>query len=85
MRLTEKVLQQLLAKNEGFEATTHYSGRNFRETRHYKISGGQLGFRSTGKTSWSDSRFDQKHVADLDQTRRFVRKFLGSLNTDGLE
>ena len=84
MRLTEKVLQQLLARNEGFEATTHFRGNNFRETRQYKISGGRLRFRSTGKTSWSDSRFDKEHLADLDQTRRFFRKFLASLKTDGL-
>jgi hypothetical protein len=85
MRLTPKVLQQLLAQNEGFETTSHYSGNNFRESRHYKISGGQLRFRSTGKTSWADSRFDKEYLADVEQTKRFVRKFLGSLNTDGLE
>lgn len=85
MRLTLKVLQQLLAQNEGFETTTHYSDKNFRESRQYKISGGQLRFRSTGKTSWADSRFDKDCLADVDQTRRFIRKFLGSLNTDGFE
>lgn len=84
MRLTAKVLEQLLANNEGFETTTHSSGKNFRETRQYKISGGQLSFRSTGKTSWADSRFDTVCLADPEQTRRFIRKFLDSLNTDGI-
>jgi len=84
MRLTENLLQQLLAQNEGFEATTHFRGKNFRETRKYTISDGQLAFRSTGKTSWADGRFDKQHLADPEQTRRFVRKFMDSLNTDGL-
>ncbi|MGY0059074.1 hypothetical protein ACWY4P_21380 [Streptomyces sp. LZ34] len=85
MRLTQKVRQQLLDQNEGFETTTHYGDKNFREDRKYTISNGELHIRSKGKTSWADSRFDEECVANEDQTRRFLRKYLGALNTDGLE
>jgi hypothetical protein len=85
LRLTVKVIQQLLAQNEGFETETYFEGNNSRESRQYKISGGQLQFRSTGKTSWAASRWDETHVADINQARRFIRKFLASLNTDWLE
>lgn len=85
MRLTKNVRQQILDQNEGFETTTHNSGKNFSESRRYKISGGELHIRSTGKTSWADSRFDKEYVADEDQTRRFLGNHLYLLNTDGLQ
>lgn len=84
MRLTKNVRQQILDQNEGFEKTTHYSGKNFTESRHYKISGGELHIRSWGKTSWADSHFDKEFVADEDQTRRFLGENLHALNTEGL-
>jgi hypothetical protein len=84
MRLTKKVVEQLLALNDGFEASTHFKSKNFTESRTYKIIGGVLQFRSTGKTSWADSRFDTLYVADPEQTRRFLKKFLDQLRTDGL-
>ena len=68
-------------QNDGFETTTHHSSKNFTETRRYRISDGELHVRSTGNTSWADSRFDEEFVADDDQTRRFLRKFLGLLAT----
>jgi hypothetical protein len=85
MRLTESVRLQLLAQNEGFETTTHYDGKNISNTRRYRIEGGQLRIRETGKTSWADSRYDNEYVADDDQTRRFLRNHLYELNTAGLE
>jgi hypothetical protein len=85
MRLTESVRRQLLAQNEGFEATTHFDSKNSAWTRRYRIEGGQLRFRETGKTSWADSRYDNEYVADDDQTGRFLREDLGELNTEGLE
>jgi outer membrane scaffolding protein for murein synthesis (MipA/OmpV family) len=81
MRLTKKVRQELLDQNDGFETTTHFSSKNFTETRRYRISDGELHIRSTGKTSWADSHFDEDSVADDDQTRRFLRNFLGLLET----
>ena len=81
MRLTEHVRLQLLAQNEGFEATTHFDSKNSTWTRRYRIEGGQLRFRETGKTSWADSRYDNEHIADADQTRRFLREHLHELNT----
>lgn len=80
LRLTKDVIQQLLNNNEGFEDTTSYSGRNFSETNHYTIEGGKLWRESKGKTSWADSRYDNKVVCDIDQTRRFLRERLDVLN-----
>jgi hypothetical protein len=85
MRLTKKLRQQLLDQNQGFETSTHYSDKNFTEHRQYQIADGELHIRSTGKTSWADSRFSKEHVADEDQTRRFLRDNLGALDTNGLE
>lgn len=85
MRLTKNVRQELLNKNEGFETSTHYSGKNSSETRRYLITGGELRIRSTGKTSWADSRYDTEVVADDEQTRRFLGNYLYELNTDGID
>lgn len=85
MRLTESVRRQLLTQNESFEATTHFDSKNSTWTRRYRIEGGQLRYRETGKTSWADSRYDNEYVADDDQTRRFLREHLAELNTEGLE
>ncbi|TMW71176.1 hypothetical protein [Alteribacter natronophilus] len=85
MRLTKDVIKQLLDINEGFAKTTNFVDRNFKETNHYLIKGGKLLIRSTGKTSWADSRFDNKTIADVDQTRRFLRKVIEELKTDGIK
>lgn len=85
MRLTKDVIQKLLDMNEGFEKTTNWSDRNFKETNHYLIKGGKLLIRSVGKTSWSDSRFDNSTIADIDQTRRFLKKVINALKTDGIK
>ena len=85
MRLTREVIQQLLDQNEGFERITHSSQKNFTEDRRYVILNGELHIRSSGKTSWADSRFSDEYVASEDQTKRFLRKYLSVLNTDGLE
>ena len=73
-RLTKNRIQSLLNQNEGFEAVTNYKGRNFREENRYKISGGKLFIRSRGKTSWSDSHFDNERIADEKQARNFFKK-----------
>ncbi len=85
MRLTKEVIQQLLDQNEGFVTETTNRQKNITEHRTYRISSGQLYIRSYGKTSWADSRFDSEYPADEGQTRRFLRNYLGSLNTVGLE
>ncbi|SDP02337.1 hypothetical protein SAMN04487897_13127 [Paenibacillus sp. yr247] len=84
MRLTKDVIQKLLDMNEGFVKTTESVGRNFRETNYYLIKGGKLLVRSVGKTSWADSRFDKNTIADIDQTRRFLKKVIEALKTDGI-
>lgn len=84
-RLTETVRQQLLELNEGFERTTHYDGKNFRETRHYTIQDGSLHIRETGKTSWADSRFDNSYVADPEQTHRFLANHRDVLDWNGVD
>ncbi|MEK5187219.1 hypothetical protein [Solibacillus sp. FSL W7-1324] len=83
MRLTKDMIQKLLELNEGFTKTTNFVGRNFKETNQYLIKGGKLLIRSTGKTSWADSHFDNNTIADIGQTRRFLRKVLEELKTEG--
>lgn len=82
LRLTKGLIGKILDANEGFKDTTSYSSRNFSETNRYEITGGKLMKRSTGKTSWADSRFDETSECDIDQTRRFLRDRLDQLNTD---
>ncbi|MDG9701222.1 hypothetical protein [Streptomyces sp. DH37] len=76
--------QQLLHQNEDFEVNTSYSGKNITEYRRYRITAGELHIRSSGKTSWADSRFDHEYVATDEQTHRFLREHLAALNADGL-
>lgn len=85
MRLTKDVIQKLLDINEGFAKTKNFVGRNFKETNHYLIKGGKLLIRSTGKTSWSDSRFDDSTIVDIDRTRRFLREVINELKTEGIK
>lgn len=85
MRLTKDVLERLLRQNEGFTWETYYEGKNFRESRVYRITDGVLRVRSRGKTSWADSRFDDEFVVPSDSARRLVRTVLDRLNTEGLE
>ena len=75
-RLTKKLMGELLDANDGMEKNTYYEGKNFRESRHYKVKDGKLLIRSKGKTSWADSKFDNTYEADEDQTRRFIKKFI---------
>ena len=85
MRLTKEVIQKLLDANEGFTRTRSYSGRNYRATYQYLIHEGKLLVNTAGKTSWADSRFNNTVVADMDQTRRFLRSVLDFLNVAGIE
>lgn len=80
-----KYIQKLLDMNEGFAKTTNRKDRNFKQTNHYLIKGGKLLIRSVGKTSWSDSRFDNNTIADIDQTRKFLRKVIDKLKTEGIK
>ena len=84
-RLTKAVRQKLLDQNEGFTRGTYYEGRNSREERVYKISGGQLHIRATGKTSWADSRYDDEWVASDEEAHRFMYEHQHEMNTDGIE
>ncbi|MFI8288593.1 hypothetical protein ACIGBL_05550 [Streptomyces sp. NPDC085614] len=84
MRLTAEVRQKLLDQNEGFELQTSSTQKNHTEYRRYRITGGQLHIRESGKTSWADSRYDNEYVATDEQTHRFLYEYQGELNTDGL-
>ena len=84
MRLTKDVIQKLLDMNEGFSKTKSYSSRNFKCDYQYLIKEGKLLIREIGKTSWADSHFDDVRVADIEQTRRFLRDVLHLLKKDNL-
>jgi hypothetical protein len=86
LRFTLAVIQQLLAQNEGFEDTTHSSGKNHSETRRYRIADGNLYIKESGKTSWANSRYDNEpRVATAEEARRFLKPRQDRLNTDGIE
>ncbi len=76
MRLTKDVVNNILHENEGLKRSTSYSSRNFNQDCLYRIEDGVLKVRRTGKTSWADSRFDEDEICDMDQTRRFIRKYI---------
>ena len=83
VRLTKDVIAKILADNEGYRTSTHYSAKNLKQTCHYLIEGGKLLIRCVGKTSWSDSHFDEPYSeASLEQTRRFIRNNRKPLNVD---
>ena len=84
MRLTEDLVKKILEQNEGFTKISSYSDRNFRAEYRYIVAGGKLLICEKGRTSWSDSHFDEKRVADIEQTRRFIRKYESLLNLDGI-
>ena len=79
VRLTKKVRQQLLDQNEGFKKKTSYDSRNSSWIREYLIKGGKLLINQTGRTSWSDSRYDKTWEADEQETHSFLYKFLDEL------
>ena len=85
MRLTKTVIQKILDMNDGFSRSTSYSGKNYSADYSYLVKGGKLLIGRTDKTSWADSRSDTHGTADIDQTRRFIRKFIDFMKTDGLE
>ena len=84
LRLTKNIRQELLDKNEGFTLRTSYESRNYQADRIYKISGGKLYIREIGDTSWSDSNFDEEHIATDDEVHSFLYKYLDRLNTEGI-
>ena len=81
MRFTKENRQQVLNDNEGFTTSTYFEAKNFRESRRYTISDGKLNVRASGKTSWSDSRYDNEYEygADDEETKRFLRKYRDEL------
>ena len=81
MRLTESVRRAMLHVHEGYKDTTNFKDKNFREQRDYEISDGELRYRSRGKTSWADSRWDDTFIADGTQTHRFLRERRAELDT----
>ena len=84
-RLTKDVREALLDANEGFTDSTHYSGKNYSESRQYEITGGQLRVKSNSKTSWADSRRSSEFIADEAETHRFLRERLPRLSLEGVE
>ena len=85
VRVTQRVMEELLKLNDGFEWTTSYKGGNFRETRVYKIVDGMIQVTARGKTSWADSRYSETYTLDRDEARRALKSVMGVLRKDGLE
>lgn len=86
MRFTKEIIKKILGQNNGFNWKTSYEGNNFREYHNYTIENGEMYDSSSGKSSWSDSRFSkEKHPVDIETARRIVKKAFGFLNTKGIE
>ena len=73
IRFTKTNVEKTLRLNEGYTDSTSYRDKHFREVNHYTIHDGKLICRSTGKSSWADSHFDETYECDLESTRRFLR------------
>lgn len=85
MRLTKAIRKRLLDQNDGFTTRTFFKDKNSREERVYKVSGGKLHVRASGKTSWADSHYSNEWVADDEETHRFLYRHKDEMNTDGIE
>ena len=75
-RFTKDIVQKILDMNDDYKAERNFKSRNFSETTKYLIKDGKLFRRSTGKTSWADSRFDNDRELDLDEARQFIKSEL---------
>lgn len=84
LRLTKEIIQKILMLNEGFSRITNYSSRNYKAEYHYIIKGGNLIIQKISKTSWADSKMEYSEMADIEQTRRFIKKYLDCLNLGDL-
>ena len=84
-RLTKKNRQRILDQNEGFITNTSYDSRNSSYDRQYTVAEGKLHIRESGKTSWSDSRYDKEWIASDEETHRFLYDNQWKMNTDGID
>ena len=75
-RLTKDVRQRILEEHEGFVKRVSFDAKNLSYIREYTIANGQLHIREYGKTSWADSRYDRTWIADGEEVRRFIKKYL---------
>lgn len=75
MRLTRAVREKMLAENEGFTIQTSNKQRNYSQNRTYKISKGKLHIRETGKTSFSDSRYEHEWDANDKEVHQFLYNY----------
>ena len=80
MRFTKDTIPKVLATNEGFVKRKYFKSKNSEYENFYEIKGGQLIRKSVGKTSWSDSRYDDTDVCDYETTQRFLREHRDELN-----
>lgn len=84
-RLTKKVRQKILEQNDGFIHRTSYDSKNHRYDREYRVSDGKLYIRESGKTSWSDSRYDESWEASDEEIHRFLYENQWRMNTDNID
>ena len=84
LRLTKENIQKILDMNEGFSKNTSHRSRNFDADYCYIIKGGKLIIERISETSWADSLNKVKEIADIEQTRRFINKYLHLLNLGDL-
>lgn len=84
LRLTAPVREQILNQNDGVTFHTHYSGRNFTESRTYTVQDGQITVREEGKGPWGGDRYDKVRTLTDEEAHRALRDYLHEFDTDGV-
>jgi len=82
--LTAERVQKVLDQNDGARDSTHFKGTNSETFWNYKVVDGVLHIRSSGNTSWADSRWANEGEADVQQARNFIRRNEHSLNMEDI-
>ena len=76
MRLTKRVRQEVLNRNEGYRVEESYIGKNYKQVNTYFVKGGRLLIISKAKVSWSDKKIVSRHLANDEQEKKFIKKYL---------
>jgi hypothetical protein len=82
--LTVERVQKVLDQNDGARDRTHFKGANSETFWNYKVEDGVLHIRSSGNTSWADSRWANEGEADVQRARNFIRRNEHILNMEGI-
>ena len=75
-RFTKDIVQKILDQNNGVEITKSYGEKHFSCTYIYRVIDGVMHTTQMGKTVWSNSRFNNAYICDIDTARRVIKNNL---------